>query len=185
MSKSIRIITDRLRLIRFTEHHITEKYISWLNDRELMRYSNQRFIQHTVDSCRRYLAGFENSDNLFLAIERRLDDQMIGTMTAYIDLLHSRADIGILIGDPTARRCGYGAEAWIALMQYLFDDQGIRKITAGTLIVNEAMCRLAERVGMIPDGTRTRHNLFEGSAVDVVHFAAFHGEWKCPINVKG
>lgn len=180
MPDPVSIATERIRLVRFEPRHITPEYIGWLNDRDLMRYSNQRFVHHTEETCRAYLSSFENSRNLFLAVERIHDGRMIGTMTAYFDVPHNRADIGILIGESSARGCGYGTEAWVALMRYLFEEWGVRKITAGTMSENIAMCRLAAKAGMIPDGVRNRHNLLDDREVDVVHFAAFRGEWTPP-----
>ena len=35
-----------------TEDDITPNYVGWLNDQSLMRYSNQRFINHTLATSR-------------------------------------------------------------------------------------------------------------------------------------
>lgn len=180
MSDTFCIRTARARLVPFTHAHIRAEYIQWLNDPELMRFSNQRFLRHSPESCARYLATFESTDNLFVAVERESDGRLIGTMTVYFDARHGRADVGILIGEPSARGCGFGLEAWIAMMGYLFDVRWVRKITAGAMAENTAMCRLAERAGMQIDGIRRRHNMCEDRAVDVVHYAAFRGEWAPP-----
>lgn len=180
MSDIIEIVAARLCLRPFTSAHITPAYLAWLNDRDLMRFSDQRFRNHTVESCARYLAGFAQSASLFLAVELRGDERCIGTMTAHVDLNHERADLGILIGDPDARGRGYGREAWVALMRYLFEVRRLRKLTAGMIAENVPMVRLAECAGMQPDGVRRRQNLIEGRAVDVVHYAAFRATWTPP-----
>jgi RimJ/RimL family protein N-acetyltransferase len=53
------------------------------------------------------------------------------------------------------------------------DEAGIRKVTAGTLAVNTAMLGVMRRAGMVEDGRRRHHCLFEGRAVDVVYAALF------------
>jgi RimJ/RimL family protein N-acetyltransferase len=65
----------------------------------------------------------------------------------------------------------------MALSDFLLRTAGLRKITAGTLSVNAPMLRLMDRVGMVPDGRRARHQLWEGQEVDIVHAALFRDGW--------
>ena len=73
--------------------------MGWLNDKEVVRYSEQRHIKHTIESQTRYLESFTNSSNCFWAVIQKVPtDEMIGSITAYIDPHNSVADVGILIG---------------------------------------------------------------------------------------
>ena len=57
-------------LIRtFQEKDITPRYISWLNNPEVVRFSNQRFITHTESSCQSFYYSMASSPSSFLAIE--------------------------------------------------------------------------------------------------------------------
>lgn len=159
-----------VELQAFTAAHITPAYLGWLNDRALMRYSNQRFHVHTLDSCHAYLATFVQSDNLFLAIYH--ENQLVGTMTAYRSLVHQTADIGILIGSCQQGK-GIGKDAWKSLMSYLLAN-GTRKVTGGTLRCNSAMLRIMQNCGMQPDGIRVAQELIDGQPQDVLHFAKFN-----------
>lgn len=156
-----------VRLTRFDASNLTEAYLAWLNDAELMRYSNQRFRAHSVASCRNYLASFDGTANMFLAIH--YDGVMVGTMTAYVSAAHGSADLGLLIG-PQGQGKGLGLDAWSTLMQYLL-DHGMRKVSGGTLRCNRAMVRIMERSGMAPDGVRIAHELVDGAPQDILHFA--------------
>ena len=73
---------ERLYLCPFTEADITADYIRWLNDPEVVRFSNQRFRHHDERSCLAYLRSFADSDNMFLAVHLSGDKRLIGTMTA-------------------------------------------------------------------------------------------------------
>lgn len=44
---------------------IDDKYVDWLNDPNVVRFSNQRFLRHDRKSCLRYLASFEGTSNFF------------------------------------------------------------------------------------------------------------------------
>lgn len=173
---AIDLAGERVRLTRFAEADISDDYIGWLNDPEVTRFSNQRFVRHDRASCARYLASFEDSPNLFLSVRRRDDGRAIGTMTAYISEHHRTADVGIMIGDRSHWGGGYGQDAWNTLVGWLLGERGLRKVTAGTLAVNQAMIRLAERSGMVLEGRRVRQEIVDGQEVDILYFARFAGD---------
>ena len=58
----------RCRVMRFSADQDSEKYVAWLNDPEVVRFSEQRHYQHTAESCRVYFKSQGNSSGLFLAI---------------------------------------------------------------------------------------------------------------------
>ncbi|MEG4247518.1 GNAT family N-acetyltransferase [Microcoleus sp. Pol10D4] len=159
-------------LDQFSLKNITPEYISWLNDPHVLQYSNQRFRQHTQESCLAYFHSFENSDNIFVAVYQ--DSKFIGTMTAYISNIHQTADLGIMIGDREHWGKGIGKDAWITLMQGLFEQCKLRKITGGTLRCNQAMVKIMIETGMQLDGIRIAQELVEGVPVDILHFAKFY-----------
>lgn len=162
-----------MKLTSFSEEDITDEYVGWLNNPVVTQFSNQRFIEHNHETCRHYLEKFEGSPNLFLSIRRLEDDRAIGTMTAYIAPQHGSADMGILIGDPSVWKRGFGQDAWNTLAEFLLRQPGMRKITCGTLACNEAMIRLAERSGMELEARRAAHELVDGKPVDILYFARF------------
>lgn len=172
------IETPRMQIVTFSEKYLTQRYVSWLTDQEVVRYSDQRFRTHTLESCREYWEFFKNSPNYFWAINVQ-DGELgyIGTMTAYHDTNHSVADVGILIGEKKTWGSGYGSEAWIAVCDYLLRIEEIRKVTAGTLTVNIGMLKIMQRTGMVDDGRRNRQCLHEGLEVDMVHKALFREDW--------
>ena len=174
---SVVIETERLILKPFCEKYLTEEYISWLNDGELMKYSEQRQYKHTFKSCKEYYLSFQDSENLFFAILQKESENHIGSINVYIDKYNLLADIGVLIGDKSASGCGYGTEAWTGMMGYLFQQKNVRKITAGTMEHNRAMIKVFEKCKMKYEARRVRHYLSEGKEVDMVYYAAFRNEW--------
>lgn len=164
----------RVRLTPFTERYLTPEYVSWLNDKQLTRYSEQRHRLHTLESCRTYMLGFLGTAHHFWAIEATDRDGLhIGNLNAYVDEHNGLADLGILIGHAAAQRQGYGLEAWKAALGYLAALPGLRKLTAGMLSNNARMVALAQKTGMVEDGRRKNHYLWEGCAMDVIHMALF------------
>jgi ribosomal-protein-alanine N-acetyltransferase len=167
------IAGERLCLCPFTESDITADYIRWLNDPEVVRFSNQRFRRHDEKSCLAYLRTFADSDNLFLAVHLADDKRLIGTMTAYVSSHHGTADMGLLIGECGLWGQGFGLEAWTLLLNHLLQVRRLRKITAGTLRCNLGMTRIMERSGMRMEAVRSQQELVDGETQDVLHFAKF------------
>jgi [ribosomal protein S5]-alanine N-acetyltransferase len=166
---NFQILGQQVTLRHFAVENITSTYLDWLRDKELMKYSNQRFRNHSLGSCKDYLNSFEGSDNLFLAIYHGAEN--IGTMTAYVSKVHQTADMGLLIGRQGQGK-GFGLDAWVTLMGYLFQD-GARKVTGGTLTCNSPMTKIMVNSGMIPDGVRVAHELVNGKPEDILYFAKF------------
>lgn len=175
MAESDILTTPRLQLVPFSEEYCTSRYVSWLEDPLVTRYSEQRHRTHTLESCRRYYHSFMGTPNYFWAIVRPdKEPHHIGNANAYIDPYNQIGDIGILIGERSIWGQGYGFEAWKTLCQYLLHGLKVRKVTAGTIAPNLPMLAIMKKAGMVKDGRRLRHYLWEGREVDTIHMALFN-----------
>ena len=166
----------RLRLIPFADKHLNETYISWLNNTDVVRYSNQRFVQHSRESCRQYLDSFEGTSNRFYAIEDCNSGNLIGTLTIYINLHQETADVGILIGAVDHWGKGYGYEAFSLATDALLTSAKLRKVTAGTMACNAGMIKVMTKCGMHLEATRKDQELLNGEPVDILYFAKFSSQ---------
>lgn len=168
-----RLEGDKTVLTPFAPVDITAEYLSWLNDPEVVKYSNQRFIAHTAESCAKYLDSFAGTGNLFLKILRKSDGAAVGTMTAYYSAPHRTVDVGIMVGNREAWGRGIGQDAWNTLLAWLLAQECVRKLTAGTMRCNGAMVRLMERSGMIHEAVRPQQELFDGVPQDLLYYGKF------------
>lgn len=168
-----RLSGHRVVLRPMGPHDITETHLGWLRDPQVVRLSNQRFVSHTLESCMRYLESFAAGPNLYLSIRRASDDQPLGTLTAYCQVPHGTADIGILMGDRSSWGQGLGAEAFGLLADWLARRPGMRKLTCGTLSCNAGMLRVAAKAGFVEEARRRSHELVEGVPHDIVLLARF------------
>jgi ribosomal-protein-alanine N-acetyltransferase len=168
------LTAEHLELRPFNDEFLTDRYVGWLNDKKTVRYSEQRHRTHTTASCRAYAKSFEHSPSYFWAIVAH-DTFLghIGNMTATIDPINRVADLSILIGEPKARGRRYGLEAWQRACRFLLANDGMRKVTAGTMATNLPMMRVMRASGMVEEGRRKRQLLVESDEVDVVLFALF------------
>lgn len=174
MDKSAVIETPRLRIVPFSEEHLCRRYVDWLNDPIVVRYSEQRHYTHTLKSCRQYWMSFLDSPNYFWAILLREGaPSHIGNLSARVDIYNRVADLAILIGERSAWHRGYGLEAWSAGCRFLLHVAGLRKVTGGALAANKAMLSIMRHAGMIEECRRLKQFLFEGSEVDSIYYALY------------
>jgi [ribosomal protein S5]-alanine N-acetyltransferase len=165
---------SKVKIRMFSESDINHTYISWLNDLEVVRFSNQRFLVHDRQSCMRYLASFNSTNNLFMSVNRISDDRPLGTITAYILKNHGTVDVGIMIGDKSSWGLGYGQDAWNTMTSWLLAHDDIRKLTAGTLKSNISMIKLMERSGMILEAVRKSQEIVNNMPMDILYYSKFN-----------
>jgi len=170
MKLSFPIIIDRnIKILPFNESHINSNYVSWLNDAEVVRYSEQRHFNHTLKTCLDYYLQQKNSNNFFLAIELLENNfKHVGNIGVKIDQYNKIADLSIMIGDKSIWGSGIGSRAWILTINTLLDKLNFRRVTAGTMEINLNMIRLIYRSGMKIDAVLPGRFLFEGSEIGLV-----------------
>lgn len=154
--------------------HLTARYVSWLGDPAVVRYSEQRHRAHTLKSCAAYAASFAGSADLFLAVEAA-DPALghVGNLSVAIDRPNLSADVSIMIGEAAARGTGIGLAAWRGVLDWLLGDGGLRRVTAGTMADNRAMVALMEKSAMTIDAVRPRAFLLDGREIDLVLASRF------------
>lgn len=151
-------MTPALRSARLILHPhspmlVTCEQVAWLNDKELMCFSEQRHYEHTFRTQLDYVRAEHPNRFLWLL---RCNSVDIGTMSAYVDFLNKRANLGILIGKKEYQGQGLAAEAWTTVIDYFFDND-FNKIECGCQDDNWPMRRLASTTGFSLEGEIPGH----------------------------
>jgi RimJ/RimL family protein N-acetyltransferase len=146
---------------------LTARYVSWLNNSEIVKYIEQRHKLHTLASCKVYAESFLESSNHFWAIiSKEKGNLHIGNLVSYVDVKNRYAELSILIGESSAQGCGLGTEAWCEVIRYAFEGEKMRKVFAGTMSENKAMLAVFSRSGMGSECRQARHFILDGREVD-------------------
>lgn len=140
--------------------HFNAAYLGWLNDKTLMRYSEQRHAPHDITDCAEY---FATAAHMWAILD--WNERMIGTAACDIDAPNDSADIGIMLG--ARRGDGLGREAWDAVLT--FARRRYRRVAAGCMETNEPMKHILEATMMFDYRVKDRF-LVEGRAVDAVYY---------------
>lgn len=170
--------SPRLTLRPFEIGDISEAYVGWLNDPEVVRFLETRYAKQDMKTVREYVSTMIGRANeYFYGIFLRQTQRHIGNIkVGPVSRVHALGDISLVIG---ARDCwgqGYATEAIRAMSLHAFEDLGVRKLSAGMYAPNVASMRAFERAGFTQEGIRREHYLLEGEPCDVIQLALLRKE---------
>ena len=163
---------DDLILCDFLEEDIDSDYLSWLNNVEHMRFSDQRHTEHTLDTSLKFLNSFKGTENMFLTI-KGVNLKNRGTLTIYYDHFNHQANIGVLIA-PKEVGGGLGTCVMTNLSKLLPNRFRLKKVTSGTCELNTAMQKVLRKAGFNEDYRDRSSFLYEDGYYDKIIFAKYY-----------
>lgn len=168
---------DVVRLAVLTPDAVSDAYVDWLNDPEINRFLESRFVRHDRDGVATYVASMLASPSaLFLAIHSKALDRHVGNIKlGPIDRHHGLGEIGLVIGAREAWGRGIATNAIAVISDIGFRDLGLRKLTAGCYASNRGSRIAFERAGFAVEGVRPNHFLSDDGVEDLVLLARFSG----------
>lgn len=182
-----RLFGDRIYLASFSTAHARDAgYHGWLRDPDVIRTLNiPRYLDAPVSDAEieTYCAQvMQSPSDLFFAIHWSEDDAFIGTIkAAKIDRYAGHADIGIMIGRKDLWGQGAATEAIALLCRFLFEELGLRRLTAGSMAINPGMVRVFEKLGFRQEGVfRQQDRISETEYCDHIHLGCLRDEFLPP-----
>jgi RimJ/RimL family protein N-acetyltransferase len=113
-----------------------------------------------------------------LAIVDAATDACWGSMLLHsFDAENRRGELGFYLV-PIARRAGRGSRAVALALRWLFEDLDLLRVEMTTTPDNEAIRRLAAKLGFSLEGTMRARNVERGVRVDVLMFGLLREEWQ-------
>jgi [ribosomal protein S5]-alanine N-acetyltransferase len=142
---------------------LNERYLGWLNDPEVTRYTETGIFPSTAADLEKYYHDVSTSKSqVMLAIVDKKSGQHIGNVKlGPIHWIHRNATFGILIGEKKFWGRGVGLEATRLMVEYGFTRLNLHRIGLGVFADHEAAVRCYEKVGFKVEG-RLREDLFQG-----------------------
>ena len=171
---------DRLYL-RPLEESDLERCHRWINQPDLRRFILASFPM----DMKAERDWFENlpRDNprrdIAFAIVLNEGDRHIGNTGVHgIDWFNRRGETGSFIADAADRGKGYGAEAKVLLLDYLFDTLNFHRVDSHTIEYNEASIRHLLKCGFVEEGRRRQVMFRDGKWHDARLFGILAEEWR-------
>ena len=172
--KKINLNTKRLKLSRLDKNFLSQEYVNWLNDVDVNKYLENRGL-YSIKKLEKYLNNVESKSILFWAIIRKDTMQHIGNIKIDpISELNKTGEYGVLIGDKFSWGKGYAFEASKKVIEYCFNELGLRKITLGVVKDNKGAILLYEKLGFTKEGLYKKHAYHDNQWCDIVRMAIFN-----------
>lgn len=175
------LLGKRIYLRGLTPDEIKENtpYYSWLNDLSLDIYTERTYRPNTMENMETYYNRMNNdADCMLLGIFYKKTDVHIGNITfTEMNHMHRRACVGYLLGNKSYAGKGIMTDAVQMLMYFGFNKLNLERIHAGALSLNTASQRVAQKSGMVEEGTQRHYLLRNGQWHDNILFSAIRDEW--------
>src|SRR3989338_8458219 len=170
------ITGSRLTLRELTLEDATERYLAWLNDPELQRFTRRRSKRTTMKELRQFLETAQSSDDVFFAIVVNEHALHIGNIFLNsVDRENNNADLSIMIGDRECHGKGYAQEAMQLMCKHAFESMGLHRLYAAS--PNAAFNRVVEKLGWAKEGVRREDFYLEGRYLDMECWSVLRPEW--------
>lgn len=168
------LTTPRLTLTALTDDDLNDRYVSWLNDSDVLRYRAAR-SGFDLAGLERYLFSAASRGDVIFAMRLRPEGEHIGniTLNSILDD-HKSAEISMMIGAKHLWGRGYAQEAIGAVTSFGFDVLGLHRLWAES--PNPAFNRAVARLGWTHEGTKREAFWIEGHFVDVECFGLLRSE---------
>ena len=153
-----------------------KNYLSWMNDPEINKYLESRFMTHTIDSLKDFVTSMNNSENnvLFAIIDKESDNHIGNIKLGNIHPIHKYADIGLIIGDKNYWGRGIATYAIKLVSEFAFDELNLRKVFAGVYENNIGSIRAFEKCGFKKAYIKKDTYFFKGDFIDAFVFELYN-----------
>ena len=146
--KPIKIESKNLIYEPLSIKHLSNKYVSWLNNIDVYKYLESGG-DYNINKLEKYITTLEK-DILFWAILTKKTNKHIGNIKIDpVDLKSKNAEYGILIGDTEEWGKGYGFEASNTIISYCFNNLKLKTIQLGVKKENINAIKLYKKLGFI------------------------------------
>ena len=160
--KAIELLTERLLLKRLTINHVSNNYVSWLNDHEVNKYLETRG-NYTIEMLESFLVEQERKDIYFWAIHLKDTLEHIGNIKIDpINLNDNSGEYGILMGSKEHWGKGYAKEASEAVIKFCFKNLNLSKITLGVIENNVNAVSLYNKLGFETESLKKKYGYYDG-----------------------
>jgi len=155
------IVGKKVRL-RALEKSDLAKLWKWLNDEEVMWFWAEPCSVQSLAEVEQWFAKLQEAAGRFskqFIIENEEGAPIGRIHYEYLDTRHQRTEVGMQIGEKEYWGRGYGTDAMIAFLDYLFNELGLHRVYLRVESYNPRALKCYEKCGFTQEGI-LRHHVF-------------------------
>ena len=144
-------------------------YLQWMNDYDVVKYTESRFYPCTIEALKNYIINANNSNNISFAIVDKKNQKHVGNIKiGNINWIHRYCDIGLIIGEKDYWGKGIATEAILLATRYAFEVLNLRKVYAGIYEPNIGSLKAFIKAGYNQISTHKDKYYFEGKYINSI-----------------
>lgn len=147
---------------------ISELYVSWLNDYEVTKFTEQKHCKSTLEIIKDYVKRLYFSENdLLFGIyygEKHIGNMRLGL----IDFENLNAEVGFLIGEKNFWSKGITSKCLKTIVQYAINNLGLKKINSGYYENNLGSAKVLKKCGFVIEGIKQSNVIFEKKRINYI-----------------
>lgn len=170
-------------LMPFTREYLEEKWpVFWNNEsRQWATMGDNEPIPRAEikRNQERHAERIERGYTGLKFMIRARDGNIIGHIGFnWVHYWHRRAELGAWIGDEHYWSGGHGTDALLLVTDYAFRWFDLRRLTLGTMAINQRAQRSVEKAGFVLEVRQRRATLVNGEWIDTLEYGMMREEWR-------
>lgn len=167
------VFSERLLFRTLCKDDVTERYVGWLNDYEVARFLETRFVPQTLTSCIKFVSDMESDpgSHLFGIFDKESLEHIGNIKLGFINDNHKSGQLSLFIGEKSRWGMGYATESIRCITKWGFETLGLERIEAGCYDENMGSLRAFLKVGYSVEGFFRQGVAFEGRRIGAFWFA--------------
>ncbi len=162
-----RVEGGKIYLRLLNKFDVNQIYLNWMNDYEIVKYTESRHSIHTMDSLQDFVLHVNNGQGFCFAIIDIQSEKHIGNIKiGNIHPMYKYADIGLIIGNKDFSGKGIATEAIQMCVKFGFEQLNLHRLHAGIYDLNIGSVKAFEKAGFVREGCEKQKYLFEGKWID-------------------
>lgn len=153
----------------------------WSDDAEFLRRLQLSPVRplSAAEIPQSYLGGSSGANHIHFRLRTLRDDRLVGYVVLY-DIYWNlqTANVGIAIGDPADRGCGYGRDGMELILRYAFHELNLHRVALTVLARNTSAQLLYEATGFKVEGILRDSDYRDGVRGDDVMMSILAPEWR-------
>lgn len=151
---TIELSGSKVSLVPFENCHISDNYVSWLNDKEMSTIILSAETTTNLEDCRIYAEDLiASNENHFFAIITKTTQEHIGNFRlGPLDSQNNRIQLGMMIGNKSFWGKGIGSEVVELGLEFAFKMLKVHKVFLYVREDNFGAIRIYEKNNFFHEG---------------------------------
>jgi [ribosomal protein S5]-alanine N-acetyltransferase len=161
-------INKNLYLKTLEEKKCSKKYVNWLNDYEITKFTEQKNYKHNISSIKNFVKKkkFSQNEILFAIIFKK--NHVGNIKLGKIDWYHKSSEVSFFIGDKNFWGNKIASNSLKKVVNFAINKLKIRKINAGYYKNNLGSAKVFKNCNFKVEGIKKKQIIFENKIIDSV-----------------